>query len=116
MPELPDGGPPTLERYIFLGDPIIVANEMRGSQAAALALFELAEADALTPAPPEVRRSTAAPRADTELDLSVIDELIAIEDGEIVFDEPRVQMPMPDLVVMDRLREPYVDFRVIAAL
>lgn len=110
-----DDGPSTLERYISVGNPTIVASELRGREAASTALEELAAADGWDDRDDPVTQERVV-RAYThdDFDDALIDALIALERGEdtIVFDTP---IDVSELQLIDRLREPYVDFQSLAS-
>jgi hypothetical protein len=117
-------GPATLERFISVGNPTIVAEELRGSEAASTALLELAAADALSALSQDdpITQEFVVPRYRREdFNEDLIDALIALEcgDGEhLVLEDPVIEadvISFRDLRVMESLLEPYFDFATLAA-
>ena len=137
-----DDGPDTLERYISVGEPMIVAKEICGAEAAVAALTELAAADAqraLDEEDPPTREFVVPKLARGDFDPSLLDALAALELGDDLtaradltasggltaratrdlVEDPYVEasiISFDDLRVMERLLEPYVDFASLASL
>jgi len=76
-----DDGPVTLKRFIYVGEPTILVTELRGAEAAAMALSELAAADAKRPPEDEpITQEFIVPRyTPADFDPSLIDALQALE-------------------------------------
>lgn len=106
---------------LHAADPVVIAYELSGLEAARAALVELAEADALRVEDEAITREYCVPRyTRDDFDPCLIEALVALESGrddDVFFDEPERSCDAPeDARILQRLLEPYVDFATLAAM